>query len=189
MKKLLLSLFISLISLMAYSQDIKFKFVEEKGDQKVVIFSIVGITDNSHANQIVEFLESYDEIISCKIFYNKRCKLIVQSSVDTEDATICRRLLQKQNVDFDVDYIIAETKALYLELSDKKNIFPDLYKPNPIPSNEWVYPSSFPKYTDSGDAETDSRNYAASKQQWIEDHPDEYKSMTGVEYLDLINKK
>lgn len=188
MKGLILLTGIVFCFLYSYSQEIKFKFVEDKGEFKEVIFAVVGITDDTHSNQIIELFEGRDEIVSCKMFYNKRCKMVVHSTFTPDEASEYRQLLLSQNVDLDINYVIVENKSIYLDLIEKKKNSSDTYVFAPIPSNEWQYPPSFPKYTDTGNSVADSKNYALQKQQWIEDHPEEYKLMTGKEYLDLINQ-
>ncbi len=186
-----LMIFYIIFSQAAFSQNTKFKHTTMVDNTKEIVFSIVGINDDNHAKQIIKSFDEFEEIISCQIFYNKRCKLIVLNSVNTNNADKCRKILKSNNVDFDIDYIEPLNKLTHIELSELKERNPGKYVPNPILSNQWVYPVSFPKMVDSGNAKADKAIFSKAKQTWIEQHPEEYKKMTGVEYLDYsleINK-
>ncbi|MFH0893741.1 MAG: hypothetical protein V2A54_04835, partial [Bacteroidota bacterium] len=122
------------------------------------------------------------------IFYNRRCKVEINENVG---AMAVRKILLKSGVDFDLDYVIVNDKLIESELIEKKELYPILgYIPQPI--FDCQYPDNFPKYNNSGDPKKYKENYIIAKQKWIEDNPDAYKVMTGVEYLDYsfdLNKK
>lgn len=184
MKKTLLLTTGLLLCIFLFSQDYSFRYLTEHEQTKEVVFSIVGVRDSEHAIQIISTFESYEQVISCKIFYNRRCKMTVSKEMDSESAEKCRAILQTLGVDFDPDYLLFEQKEPYLEMSQLKKQHPYDFVSNPKPSDEWVYPESFPKFSDTGNPGMDNTDYARAKQAWIEEHPEEYRQMTGIEYLD-----
>ncbi len=191
--KIFLPLFVGLLFVtnVSVSQDTKFKYLKKNDDRQEIVFSIIGIKNDNHAKMIMEEFEKFDQVLSCQIFYNKRCKLIVTNDVKTDNADKCREMLKRHNVDFDIDYIEPQNKTTFIELQELKENNPYNYTPNPVPASKWEYPADFPKYQDTQDPKQDKQKFAEAKQKWIETHPEEWKKMTGIEYLDYsvkINK-
>lgn len=187
-------LFLSVIFMfkISLSQDIQFRYTNIIGDKQEIIFTIIGIQDDIQANKIIGDFEKYDKIISCKIFYNKRCKITINKQDKEVSADKFRQILIQNNADFDIDYLKVLNKKVYSDLANKKTLYIDPYKAQPIPAEKWVYPNNFPKFQDTGNPALDKENFAIAKQNWIEENPEAYKTMTGVEYLDysiLLNHK
>ena len=183
---LILLLFIGL----TYGQhDAKFKYVKANTDENVyeIVFSIVGISGDKQSDEIQQAFYSFEEVKSFKIFYNKRCKIILDMGFNEDNGVYAdkyREVLLAHDADIDIDYVIPETKQVMIELSQKKNQYKDDYTPQLIPSNQWIYPKELATIINNEKQKGDKKSLEKAKTQWIEDHPEEYKNMTGVEYLD-----
>jgi hypothetical protein len=93
-----------------------------------------------------------------------------------------------QGADFDIATMWVNNPDIEAELNQMKNRHPRTYAPVPVPSDQWVFPASFPVLINTGNPEGDKERLAQAKQDWIESHPDEYKTITGCEYMDESNR-
>jgi len=179
----LLTLFVVCIS--AYSQDIQFKYSNSSSEGQIAVFSIVGIQSDNQTNQIITDISNLKDVLSFRIFYNKRAKLVTSAAISAKEI---RSLLKAHDVDFDYEYFIVKSKSDFIEMSDKKKLFPNTYKISLVKGNEIEYPDSYPKLILDTKGKPDKKANTLAKTVWIESHPEEWKSMTGREYLDYSYK-
>ena len=170
------------------SSDVEFKFVKQNTENRsnTIIFTILGVKDISQAESISNKFANTEGVISFKIFYNRRCELITKN-VAKYNADYFRKILLHENVDYAITYVTANQKITHATLMQWKASYPIIgYSPKPVPGNEWIYPSDFPVLISKNKA--DEIKLSKDKQLWIETHPEEYKKMTGIEYLDYSIK-
>jgi len=178
---MLAGIFISTGLLHSQNKKTEFKYLNQQ--ENSVVFAIVGKTGSETTKKLLELAQSSDQIISFKVFYDHRCKVVFVDN-DMISADKIRKKLLELGVDYDIDYVKTLDKATNVELSQKKSEYHANYIPRPIPSNQWVYPSDFPMEEEFNDLVL----FKKAKQDWIEDHPEEYRQMTGMEYLDYSLK-
>ncbi|MFA4851879.1 MAG: hypothetical protein WC599_05110, partial [Bacteroidales bacterium] len=150
----------------------------------VTFFQLVGSIDTLNSEILTAEVLKLKGVIAFKVFYNRICKIWMDSTVTAESV---REKLLQQNIDFDIKTIETSDAQVISELSEKKLITPASTLPVAIPSNEWIYPDNFPDYIDTGNPQLDTENFAKAKQEWINNNPEAYKKMTGVEHLGKRN--
>lgn len=172
------------------STDVEFKYVKNNVENKTktAVFTILGVKDAQQSNVISSKINSIEGVISFKIFYNRRCELITKNDSKL-NADFFRKILLLENADYDVSYVNINSKLTHATLMEWKDSYPIIgYTPKPIPGDKWIYPASFPKITSDKKTKTEEASLLIEKQNWIETHPEEYKTMTGLEYLDYSIK-
>ncbi|MBI5541401.1 MAG: hypothetical protein HY951_15155 [Bacteroidia bacterium] len=192
MKKILFVVFALITYSFGFSQnsDVEFKFVKTNPENKTktAIFTILGVKDAIQSELISTKIKNIPGVVSFKIFYNRRCELTTKNELKI-NADLIRKTLLQENVDYDVSYVTVNNKLTHATLMEWKDSYPIIgYTPKPVPGNEWVYPSSYPVITSDKRSKTEEANLLKEKQNWIETHPEEYKKMTGLEYLDYSIK-
>lgn len=192
MNKSLLCCLIAFFSLLypVFSQNSKLEFkYETKSEiskENTVIFTILGNKiDFAKSEKLASVMLKTEGIVSFKIFYNRRCKLILKDE-PKYNAKYIRNILLSEDLDFDIDYVNVTDKFIESDLLDKKLLYPYNYHPTPI--ENYSIPKSFPTLVDTGNPEQDKIILGEAKQKWIEENPDTYKAMTGFEYLDYSQK-
>jgi hypothetical protein len=182
------ALLFSITLALAQNPNVNFRFVKtnEAANTKTAVFTIVGVADAKQAGSLSQKIKALEGVQSFKIFYNRRCQLTLVND-DSYNADYIRSVLLSENTDFDIDYVTPLNKPTFVQLSEKKEAHPVLdYKANPI--TEVTFPSDFPKLIDTGNKEADTKQLAKAKQEWIENNPDKYREITGMEYLDYSNQ-
>ena len=163
-----------------------FKFESQSNGMYETVFTILGNTNDNNIQNIIEKLTSYQEVSSCKIFYNKRCKVLSTRKLPIRGV---RKVLTKYGTDIDIDYCVINNKVLFNELNQSKiSNLNESIKAKPKKQSEWVFPTDFPQYEETGNKTVDDKNYSRRKVQWIENNPEKWKEITGIEYLDYSNK-
>lgn len=192
MKKILFVVFALITYSFGFSQnsDIEYKFVKTNPENKtkIAIFTILGVKDAVQSELISTKIKNIPGVVSFKIFYNRRCELITKNEAKL-NADIIRKTLLQENVDYDVYYVTVNNKLTHATLMEWKDSYPIIgYTPKPVPGNQWVYPSDFPVLNSNNKSKSEEIRFSNEKQLWIETHPEEYKKMTGLEYLDYSVK-
>jgi len=170
-----IAIFIASTALYSQSKN-QFKFVEQKNGLYETVFTIIGNTSTQNIENIIKDITSYEEVSSCQIFYNRRCKV---TSTRTLPIKGVRRILNKYDVYLDVSYCIINNKELYIELKQKKESF-SAVKLNHIPVSDWVFPEDYP----TKEKIKDKLELKEAIYEWIENNPNKWKAITGREYLD-----
>lgn len=186
-KSFILLFFLSANLVFAQESKINFKFIENKTQNDyTAIFTILGVKNNSTAEKIKNEISSLQGVNSFKIFYNRRCKVVISNNSNNIENQI-RSILIKYNTDFDIDYLTVNDKIIAENLFEFKTINPIKdYKPNP--KADLIFPSDFPKYTETGNPQLDRSNHSKAKLEWLENNPDKYKEIYGFEYLDYSDR-
>ena len=176
MRNLLLFAII-IASTVLYSQtESYFKFQEQVNNKYETVFTIIGIENTEISTKISKELESTKGVEVCKIFYNRRCKIISEEVLYVQRI---HNILQKFDADVDISYCKINEKLLYTELKSAK-LSSKKVKLNHIPVSEWIFPDDYPKEKDiKGKLE-----YKLAIKNWIENNPERWKEFTGREYLD-----
>ncbi|NVO02280.1 MAG: hypothetical protein HXX09_06210 [Bacteroidetes bacterium] len=165
---------------------VKEETISEIIKTKTVIFTIVGkILNFEKSTKLISLLSATEGVISFKIFYNRRCKVELLDE-KKYDAQYLRSILNSEDVDYDIDYVIVNDKIIESDLLDRKELYP--YNYNPAPVENYQTPKNFPSLINTGDSEKDKILFSQAKQNWIEENPDAYKAMIGIEYLDYSQK-
>ena len=186
MKNFILILLIN-ISIFSYSQTenigVEFKYKTETIENTTAIFSIYGINTEQAANNLKNSILNDPNIISFKIFYNKRCKIIYNNNTD---ANYIRRILRDNSADYDMDYVIVLDKYTEEELySVIKENYTEYNLRHTNTRGDWITPEDYPTYNTAEEKLT----IEARRTEWIENNPERYKKMTGRDYLDIATNK
>lgn len=177
MKKLLLTSILLMYLLSSFAQN-KFRYTRDNHDGlKETIFTIYDIVSEQQKNAIIAGIKQINGVKDVKIFYKKRCKVTSEKDLNLYDV---RAVLNKQNSDLDINYCVITDSQLKSELLKEKKLHPE-ERPVPVPASEWKFPEDFPKQSKF----KNQKDFAQAKQLWIEQHPEQWKQITGVEYLDF----
>lgn len=179
------SLLILQQNLFAQEQEINFVDTFRIENNKAATFGIVGDFQQINRESIITKVSMLSGIISFRFFYDRRCLIIYNSSLNISEL---RTIFISENIDFDLNTISTLNLSIADELKYKKAAFPK-YIPsvNPIDPANWVYPASFPLYINTGNPEFDNLKLEKAKAIWCRLYPEESKIMTGDEYIDDMN--
>ncbi|MDD3859888.1 MAG: hypothetical protein PHW83_06800 [Bacteroidales bacterium] len=179
MKNLVLIIsFIGLLVSSAYSQIGKLDFNQKKisGEGFTVYFEVVGINDEAHALSILDDLIKDNNIEKGRYFISStgkdRYQLYINDKVNPE---YVREIIQLHDVDFDFTTISIDG------VTQENDINIDIKKGSEKIN---INAPGFPEYQITGVKEVDDNNYKNSKEQWIDENPEEYEKM-----INELNKK
>lgn len=166
---------------------ISFRFEKDLNEtQKEFVFTILNVTSDNQVTTIINEIEALIEVTECKIFYKRRCKIIALNSLNPQQI---RNIITKFNVDFDFRYFKITDEILLNNLAKFKKKYPITdYIPKPVPLKDRKFPTDYPKYINTDMPEKDKKNYKDRITEWIENNPELYKQITGVEYLDYSSE-
>jgi len=172
MKNFIIILFIY-FSVISYSQNnnigVEFKYKTETIDNITAIFSIYGINTEEKANKLKKTLLNDENIISFKIFYNKRCKIEYKNNID---ANYIRKIFRTDYIDYDMDYVTILDKFTEEELFLIVKANYDEYKiRHTSQRGDWIIPNDYPTEETVKDKETRLK----LQTQWIENNLEKYK--------------
>ena len=179
MRKIILSALAFFAFFSLYSQSGEFKYYKINDGVYETIFTVLGINNDNTASELINEISKLNNVIDAKIFYNRRCKITSKNKLNLEEI---REIAKRFNSDIEIGYCTGYNKSTYVELHDFAINNPIVgYSPKIIPANEWIFPSDFP----SKENINDSEKLKKAKQEWIENHPEEWRDITGLEYLDF----
>ena len=179
MKKILFIAFAFYATFTLFSQTKgDFKYSKVNNGIYETVFTVLGIDNENTATSFIKKLEQEDNVISAKIFYNRRCKVFSKEKLNLGKV---REIAKQYNSDVDLGYCTNYDKLTYSDLYIFKVNNPiNDYSPKIIPGKDWVFPNDFP----SKSTINDELELRKAKQKWIEDNPYKWREITGVEYLD-----
>jgi len=176
MKKIALLIFISgMFSVTLFSQEGKLEFIQKKATDNgyTVYFHVVDIEDSDHIDSILEELLNDNNIYKGRHFISgtgkDRFQLYINEIVSAE---YVRNILLSQNVDYEYTCVSVDGNV-----ESSPNSYSGSVKRH-INSN------GFPRYIKTGNQETDDKKYKNSKDQWINENPEEYNKL-----LEELNEK
>lgn len=180
-----LVLLISILSTLGhwgFSQEIKLRFVDnfEINNEKGSTFGMVGELTQINFDILQKQILKVKGITKCQFFYNRRCFILYQNNFDIFEL---RSILLSQKLDFDHNTVVTNNNELANQFKRKTGYIKTSPKIEAKPPKNWIYPASFPKKPNTGNTEKDEQLFEKLKQQWVREHPEEYKTMTGVEYI------
>jgi hypothetical protein len=170
-KRLFFSIILTFGILSTFAQQQKLDFVQKKmaNDGFTVYFQVENITDSEHAEKILNDLLSDANIIDGRYFKSgnekDRYQLYINNIIT---ANYVRDILLTNNVDYDYSTIIVNGV-------NPEHINAGTNSLGSSKSN--VSALGFPSYENTGDKELDDSNYKKSKEEWIQENPEEYESM------------
>jgi hypothetical protein len=183
MKKLIVLLFISgFFALSLYSQEEQLEFTQKKISDVgyTVYFHVTDIQDPEQANAIIEDLLSDDNIFNGRYFKSgtgkDRFQLYINEFVTAE---YIRNILLTHDIDYDFSTVSVNGEIINDDGISNLNLLKGT-------SSISISALGFPKYKNTGNKEVDDEHYSNVKDQWINDNPEEYKSL--LKELDNNNK-
>ncbi|PLX04084.1 MAG: hypothetical protein C0594_09580 [Marinilabiliales bacterium] len=163
------------VTVSAQSMKIDYKFVENKGDKKEVVFTVLGIETPEQEQSLVTRINAHKAVESFKIFYGRRCIALVDKNMTADEM---RSMILLENAEISRDYVHIYDKKTEYEISGYT-----LH--NPITGytrtkGTRVFPKDFPKE----DATKSRKENVTAKIQWAQENPEVFKEVMGHEYLD-----
>jgi hypothetical protein len=170
-KRLFFSIILTFGILSSFAQQQKLDFVQKKSANNgyTVYFEVQNITNQEHGEKILNDLLNDNNIIDGRYFKSGAGKDRYQLYInDIITANYVRNILLANNVDYDYSTIIVD--GVNPEHINARTNSLGSAKTN-------VSALGFPSYENTGNKELDDSNYKKSKEEWIQENPEEYESM------------
>ena len=179
MRKLLLTIgVVLLITSVSFSQN-HFKYTKvENGNQKTV-FTVLGLEDSNQVEELKNAILQLQIVKEVQVFYDRRFKITSDSKLDFY---AIREIIKFYNADIQYGYCVVEDKRTHSEIKVFESNHPiEGYTPQIISAKTWVFPDDFPSLNNI----SEKTNLKEAKQNWIENNPNKWRTITGLEYLDF----
>ncbi len=170
-ERLLFTGLMMLFGIGCFAQQQKLDFAQKKiaNEGYTVYFEVVNVVDENHAQQILNDLLSDNNVLDGRYFKSgagkDRYQLYINNLIT---ASYIKNILLSNNVDYDYSTIIVDG------VNPEHNYTPGS---NLASKGFNVSASGFPSYDNTGNKEVDDENYRKSKEEWIQENPEEYESL------------
>lgn len=157
-------MFFCVYSSVLFSQTFKDYKVTKEG--KIVYFTLTGILDQEHSDEVNAVL-SKDQNVSQSIIYKSKevflGKIFLKGNVE---ADYFRKILQSIQVDIDPSSLIDYSNAFDTRVS-----------------------AHYPLFIDTGNPEKDKIVFENAKKIWIKIYPKEVANVSGKNYYDFVSRE
>ncbi len=135
-----------------------------KADENRIAFKILGVSSQSHANEIEAKIQSLTGIVEVKIEYLYKCRIVVDSKVSAKSV---RTILLAENVDFYFPSIDVLDESLYNNLETYRDV---------------MVPSDFPEEPERANIE-EIKIYEQAVHEWGKQNPKKYAILVELGYI------